>query len=195
MIYNNRINNCRKQELPYCPILALSPFTTTIVNVGEQGITGLSGNTPLISFNSGDFAFGGEFTEDVTVGLGVASSDTSSTTRSQLGVPILFQSMLSNFEIAYSGSNISGQSINYELIIMRSVSNDGVDYSVPAFIVAFSGSLSPAGLGGDFSSNELITVPINGIVFPGDRLVLHVLKFEVESSSLTVSASVHCTPF
>lgn len=200
MIYNNRINNCKKKSRPCFPIVGLSPFTVTKLNIGETGPTGLSGNNPLISFNSGDYDFENP-SDNIVVGLGVAVADSDPTVRSQLGIPILFHSLLSNFEIAYTGSELQSEDetsfIFYRLRVIRSMSNDGVDYTVPTSIVAFSGSFEPPFGDNDISANKLITVPENSsnrIVFPGDRIVLNVTKSNIFSTSLTVGASIHCTP-
>lgn len=143
MIYNNRINNYKKKARPCFPIVGLAPFTVTKLKIGETGPTGLSGNNLLIAFNSGDYVFDNP-DDSVVVGLGVAVDDDDPTVRSQLGVPILFHSLLSNFEIAYSGSElqpiVEPSFIFYRLRVIRSVSNDGIDYAVPASVVAFSGS-------------------------------------------------------
>ena len=192
MIYNNTINATN------CSILALSPFTTTTVNVGEQGLVGLSGpNVELIAFNSGDFDFFG-INDDVSVGLGVAIDNNSPVDLSALGVVISHQCELSNFEAAYSG-NVdfisTGSRIIFRLIILRAAANDGSDYTVPTPIIAFTTTfVAPLVNNADRSRNILNTTPTS-IVFPGDRLVLRVTIIEIFSEiALTVGASVSCTP-
>lgn len=201
MIYsNNTINN------ECCvPILALAPFTSNVLNVGEQGRTGLSGpNVELIAFNSGDFNFS-DLGINAMVGLGVTDRLPVSAfiPRSELGIVILHQCTLSNFEIAFSGSGLLGQDgfVRYDLLIFRSAFNSGVDYVVPGNITAFSGTfniidqLMPSG---PISRNTLITTPFtvnNNIAFPGDRLVLLLVKGGFVSEFFEVSASIQCTPF
>lgn len=179
------------------PILALDPFVSTTINVGEQGRTGLSGpNVELIAFNSGDFNFA--TTNVAAVGLGVAVIPTTATIFSELGVVILHQCTLRNFEIAFSGTGVQGSngSMTYVLVVSKSASNSGVDYDVPGFVPVFNGifniNQAPSG---PISSNKLIITPIgNNIVSPGDRIVLLVVKDNVAAGSLEVSASIQCFP-
>ena len=191
------------------PILALSPFTETIIRTGEQGETGLSGpNVELISFNSGDSTLA--INDSSVVGLGVAKVVTNSIFLPQLGVVMNQTGTLSNFEIGYSGrivssSNVSHR-IDYILFVIKSSNNSGNDYTVQNFIEVFFGGLefptiTPPDDPEDVSVNKLIIVPIaSPNVNVGDRVVLLVniirnfgsdpLVFE----SLTVQASVHFTP-
>lgn len=195
MIYNKQLaNTC-------VPILALSPFSSSLLNVGEQGRTGLSGpNVELIAFNSGDFDFTVDTDHDVAVGLGVAIENNSSLDLSELGVVMSHQCVLSNFEVAYSGNLFYNEDsfIRFELIILRSATNNGSDYIVPGPIIAFTTVFDEDQDNVDRSKNILITTPTsisNSIVFPGDRLVLRVLIVEIDTNtSLTVGASVSCTP-
>lgn len=196
MIYNNIFNyGC-------FPLIAATPFSSTRM-LFRRGEVGLSDpNVDLIAFNSGDFDFSIEEDFFVAVGLGVAVELPSNTNMAQLGIVVGHRCILTNFEIAYSGSIVgfssSDSSIEYNLMIIRATSNDGVDYPVIAPITAFSGIFTPPFDPGQISRNTLITVPMaNGtnIIFPGDRFVLFVIIRNVESNSLVVGASVECTPF
>lgn len=117
----------------------MTPFTTAVINVGEQGITGSIGpNVKLIAFNSGDFILPND-ASPVAVGLGVAQTGGTPTLRFQLGVPIEQQCTLSNCEGAFSGNITSEEDsfIRYNLIILRSFSNDGTDYTTSSLTSAF----------------------------------------------------------
>lgn len=199
MIYNNIFNyGC-------FPLIAATPFTgrstTPRIVRGEVGLSGP--NVDLIAFNSGDFDF--TFTPAmqaffVTVGLGVAV-DTSEENGSQLGIVFGHRCILTNFEIAYSGSrstpSVPGSFIEYTLRIFRSTSNDGFDYPITSPTLSFSGRFLPPFGTGQISRNILITVPTavgNDVIFPGDRLVLFVFVSQIPFDSLVVGASVECTP-
>lgn len=187
------------------PILALTPFTETIVRTGEQGEIGLSGpNVQLISFNSGDDPL--TFMASYVVGLGVAKFLLDNVLFSQLGVVMNQVGTLSNFEIGYSGrifrSDEFSDRLEYTLLVIPAVNNSGNDYPLPGPIIVFSDILifstitSPE----EISANKLIIVPSSpSNVDIGDRIVL-LLDLSTDPvtpivfESLTVQASVHFTP-
>ena len=188
------------------PILALTPFTETIIRTGEQGELGLSGpNVQLIAFNSGDDTL--VINTSFAVGLGVARITTATTPilLSQLGIVMNQIGTLSNFEIGYSGRIINSRNladdIQYTLFVIPSLNNSGNDYPLQGQIAVFSGILdfptitSPE----EISANKLIIIPVSPPnVNVGDRVVLLISigtgSISPNFASLAVQASVHFTP-
>ena len=193
-MYKKMINNI------CCPILAITPFPTSLVSQGIQGEVGLSGpNVELIAFNSGDTPITPNLLQ-YAVGLGVSRiiGNFTSVELSQLGVVLNQPGKLSNFEIAYTANSIDVTfNILYRLVVVRSLNNNGNDYTVLIGQTIFSGNLMNTSLG-EGSGNRVITIPLSsGNINIGDRLILIVT---VPSSSppgdtqITVSASILFTP-
>lgn len=195
-MYNHINNICS-------PVLALTPFTETIIRTGEQGETGLSGpNVQLISFNSGDDILApGNF----VVGLGVAEVEVDNVLFSQLGVVMNQTGMLSNFEIGYSASVVSSNRfedfIRYLLFVIKSSNNSGNDYSLQGPLNVFFEILDFPTITTteEISANKLVIVPVDPPnVNIGDRVVLVVniitSEDDLDFDSLAVQASVHFTP-
>ena len=179
------------------PILAITPFPTTLIAQGDIGRVGLSGpNVELITFNSGDALLIGS-NINYAVGLGVARIVTTGNELSQLGIVLNKSGRISNFEIAYSANIVSGSvSIVYILSIIRSLNNNGNDYFLPFEQNIFIGILNSTSTG-QVSDNRLRTVPIspgNVNVNIGDRLVLRIVATVGSAAQVTVSASVQFTP-
>ena len=190
------------------PILALTPFTETIVRTGNQGETGLSGpNVQLISFGSGDDPLLINTPYVVGLGLAILNPTVDLVPFPQLGVVINQTGTLSNFEIGYSGRIVAStilDFIRYILCVIPSSNNAGNDYAVQNFIRVFLGDLrfptitSPE----EISANKLITVPFSPPpnVNVGDRIVLaiqlltNLFEPTLIFTSLSVEASIHFTP-
>ena len=190
------------------PLLAATPFTGRFtaprITRGEVGLSGP--NIELIAFNSGDILIEGVSPTAIiyAVGLGFAMiiNDSNDIALSQLGVPMSRVGTLNNFEIGFSvGSNASSSvTIEYFLIIIRSLNNTGNDYTVPMSEIIFTGTENNLPISaGDKSSNMLITTPeplSNPNVNIGDRVVLMVNFFTsfISPGSVKVSASIQLTP-
>lgn len=126
------------------PILAITPFNTALISQGDIGRVGLSGpNVELIAFNSGDVPIEG-FLLRYVVGLSFAMEImlSNSIAFPQLGIPINQPGVLNNFEIGFTiGNNTSEVSIEYSLLVVRSLNNTGSDYAVPVREIIFTGLL------------------------------------------------------
>ena len=203
-MYNHTNNICS-------PILALTPFTETIIRTGEQGEVGLSGpNIELLSFNSGDSTLTIVIPYIVGSGLATPSIAVDPILIAQLGIVINQTGTLSNFEIGYSGrivrSSNATDRIRYILTVVRSLNNSGIDYTIQDYIEVFFGELrfptiSPFASPQEISANRLITIPFSlPNVNSGDKVVLvvqlltAVIGSILEFTSLDVQASVHFTP-
>ena len=192
------------------PLLAMTPFSTSVITQGLSGNIGLTGpNVELISFNSGDSIVIDSiyiYIYIYIVGLGIARQFlvANDIIVAQLGIVINQAGTLSNFEISYSADIISsdlGNFIEYQLFRIRAINNLGIDYASPPPVVIFFGTLDIPEIliQEQRSSNILITIPDNPTaVLPGDRIVLFVEFFNDEETlifdSFSVGASVEFAP-